>query len=101
MVRAVAVGRECSVGLASVLTDQCGVQSPLAGRGELCVDQSLGSHARSELAGQSGMLCQQKRTGEWDLADALGARLCVSVDHPDGPGTRRGIGELVWAPNLD
>jgi hypothetical protein len=66
----VAVGRDCGVGLASVLTDQWGVESARAGRGELCVDQSLGAHAGNEVAGQSGMLRQQKRAGEWDLADA-------------------------------
>ena len=35
MVRPLAVGHDCGVGLASVLTDQCGVQSPLARRGDL------------------------------------------------------------------
>src|SRR5712691_635793 len=35
IVRSVAVGRHCGVGLASVLTDQCRVQSTLARRGEL------------------------------------------------------------------
>jgi len=34
------------------------------------VDQSLGTNAGNELAGQSGMLCQQKGAGEWDFADA-------------------------------
>ena len=49
---------------------QCGVQSTRAGRGELYVDQSLGAYAGNELAGQSGMFCQQKGAREWNLADA-------------------------------
>jgi hypothetical protein len=70
VVRTLTVGRDCRVGLASVFTDQCGIQSPCAERGELCMDQSLGTHTRNEVAGQNGMLCPQKRTGEWNLADA-------------------------------
>src|SRR6266702_1212641 len=35
IVRSVAVGRHCGMGLASVLAHQCGVQSALARRGEL------------------------------------------------------------------
>ncbi len=59
-----------------VLADrECGVESTRAWRGKLCVDQSLGAHAGNELAGQSGMLCQQKGAGEWNLAAALGSRI--------------------------
>ncbi|MGZ3624038.1 MAG: hypothetical protein ACXVB7_13195 [Ktedonobacteraceae bacterium] len=34
------------------------------------MDQSVGARTGNELARQSGMLCQQKRAGAWNLADA-------------------------------
>src|SRR6266700_581965 len=39
----------------------------------------MGSHAGNELARPSGMLCQQKGSGEWNPTDALGTGICVSL----------------------